>query len=390
MKVILFANTDWYLWNFRRELIESIRRHDWEVVLISPPGPYGPEFAARSVRWIALDMHRRSVNPFQQLKTIASLCSIYRRERPDIVHHFTLKSVILGSLAAKFAGIDVCVNAVAGMGFIFSNQSSKTRLLRPFVSLLLKAALSGSYSRVIFQNPDDLKAFTEARVIDASRSKLIRGSGVDTSRFKPGLRVPSRRCQVLLATRLLWSKGIGDYVAAARTLARAGVPADFLVAGTPDPGSPDSVPLETLEIWRNEGHVCFLGHVRDMDRLLSDVDIVVLPSSYAEGVPRILLEAAACAAAIITTDRPGCREIVEHDVTGILLQPHDPSGLASSLEDLIKDPERRARLGLAARRKAQMEFEESSVVQATIGVYEDAFMARISADARSKPLLTNR
>lgn len=390
MKVILFANTDWYLWNFRRELIETIRRRGWEAVLISPPGPYGTEFVARSVRWIALDMHRKSVNPFRQLKTIVRLYSIYRRERPDVVHHFTLKSVILGSLAAKLAGIGVCVNAVAGMGFIFSNQSRKTRVLRPFVSFVLKAALSGSYNRVIFQNPDDLKVFTEAGVIDASRSKLIRGSGVDTSRFKPGLRLPPRRCQVLLATRFLWSKGIGDYVVAARTLVQAGVPADFLVAGTPDPGSPDSVPIETIEIWRKEGHVHFLGHVEDMDRLLSDVDIVVLPSSYAEGVPRILLEAAASAAAIITTDRPGCREIVEHDVTGILLQPHDPSSLASSLEDLIIDPERRGRLGLAARRKAQLEFEESSVVQATIDVYEETFKARSLADARSKPLLTTR
>jgi len=390
MKIILFANTDWYLWNFRRELIESIRRHGWEVVLISPPGPYGPEFVARSVRWISVDMHRKSVNPFRQLKTLASLYSIYRRERPDIVHHFTLKSVILGSLAAKFTGIDVCVHAVAGMGFIFSSQSRRARILRPFVGLLLKAALSGSYSRVIFQNPDDLKVFTEAKVIDACRSRLIRGSGVDTSRFRPGLRVPSRRCRVLLATRLLWSKGIGDYVVAAGTLARAGVPADFLVAGTPDPGSPDSVPVETIEIWQNEGHVCFLGHVRDMDRLLSDVDIVVLPSSYAEGVPRILLEAAACGAAIITTDRPGCREIVVNNITGILLQPHDPSALASALKSLITDPVRRTKLGLAARRKAQQEFEESSVIQATIDVYEDAFMARSSANAGSKPLLTIR
>ncbi|HEX9448466.1 MAG TPA: glycosyltransferase family 4 protein [Dongiaceae bacterium] len=390
MKMILFANTDWYLWNFRRELIEEIRRHNWEVVLVSPPGTYGQEFLTRGIRWIALDMQRNSANPLRELKAIISLWAIYRREQPDLVHHFTLKSVIHGSLAARLAGVNVRVNAIAGLGYIFSSQSYKARLLRPIISFLLKAALSGSYSRVIFQNPDDLQVFTDAKLLDASRLKLIRGSGVDTSRFIPAPRDVHARCQILMATRLLWSKGIEDYVAAARALVPTGLSVDFLVAGTPDPGSPDSVPEETIEAWRAEGNVKFLGHVKDMDRLLSTVDVVVLPSRYAEGVPRILLEAAAASAALITTNRPGCREIVVDDVTGILVPPGDTSALISALKCLIVDPERRARLGLAARRKAQAEFEECRVIQATIDVYEEAIMARSTPDRRAKPLLTNQ
>jgi len=171
---------------------------------------------------------------------------------------------------------------------------------------------------------------------------------------------------------LLWSKGVGDYVAAARSLTRAGLDADFLIAGAPDPGSPDSIPEKVIESWRAEDDVMFLGHVDDMDQLLKTVDIVVLPSRYAEGVPRILLEAAASAIALVATDRPGCREIVVHNITGVLVPPGDVAALADALRSLIVDPARRTALGQAARRKAQLEFEESQVIQATIEVYREA------------------
>jgi glycosyltransferase involved in cell wall biosynthesis len=177
---------------------------------------------------------------------------------------------------------------------------------------------------------------------------------------------------VLLATRLLWSKGVGDYVAAARALAGAGLAADFLVAGASDEGSPDSIPDKVIEGWRADGDVGFLGHVDDIDRLLKTIDIVVLPSRYAEGVPRILLEAAASSIAIVASDRPGCREIVEDNVTGLLIPPGDIAALTEALRKLIVDPVRRAELGAAARRKAQLEFEESRIIEDTIGVYREA------------------
>jgi glycosyltransferase involved in cell wall biosynthesis len=390
LKVILFANTDWYLWNFRRELAEAIRRHNWQVIVVSPPGKYGPKFAALGVKWIKLDMQRDSINPFRELRSIAALWAIYRRERPDLVHHFTLKSIIHGSWAARLAGVRVQVNAIAGLGYIFSSQSYKAKLLRPIVRLLLKVALSGQSTRTIFQNPDDVRIFSQSGLVDLSRSKLIRGSGVDTARFRPAPRDLSLPCQILLATRLLWSKGVDDYVTAARTLAASGIDADFLVAGTPDDGSPDSIPDETIDAWRAEGTVKFLGHIDNMDRLLGATDIVVLPSRYAEGVPRILLEAAASSAALITTDQPGCREIVEHEVTGILIKPGDAAALTSALKSLIQNPTKRIQLGLAARRKAQTEFEESYVTEATISVYDEAIMAHSLLGHKSKPLLTGR
>jgi glycosyltransferase involved in cell wall biosynthesis len=162
---------------------------------------------------------------------------------------------------------------------------------------------------------------------------------------------------------------VEDYVEAARRLARSGLNAEFLVAGTPDTGSPDCIPAETIETWRAEGHVKFLGHVDNIDNLLGSVDIVVLPSRYAEGVPRILLEAAASSAALITTDRPGCREIVEDGLTGLLIRPGDTEALTAALRSLIADPERRMQLGGAARRKAEQEFDEQFVIQSTMDVY---------------------
>jgi glycosyltransferase involved in cell wall biosynthesis len=383
LKVLLFANTDWYLWNFRRELAEALRRNNWEVVLVSPPGAYGERFLALGTRWICLQMQRDGINPLTELAAVAALSAIYRREKPDLVHHFTLKAVIHGSLAAWLAGIDARVNAIAGLGYIFCSQDYRARLLRPLVRLLLKAALAGRSSLTVFQNPEDARALTLEGVAAAARSRIIRGSGVDTARFQAQGRPQGARCRVLLATRLLWSKGVGDYVAAARALSGDDLAADFLVAGASDDGSPDSIPDKVIDGWRADGGVTFLGHVDDIDLLLKTVDVVVLPSRYAEGVPRILLEAAASSVALIATDRPGCREIVEHNVTGLLVPPGDIAALTESLRKLIIDPVRRAELGAAARRKAQLEFEESRIIEDTIGVYREALGMTGSSSGRS-------
>lgn len=369
MKILLFANTDWYLWNFRRELAAGIRDLGWSVVLVSPPGNYSDRFATLGFKWIPLKMDRLSTNPLQEMGVVAALAGIYRRERPDVVHHFTLKSVIHGSLAARLAGISRIVNAVAGLGYLFSSNSAKARLLRPPVRALMKLALGGARTRTIFQNPDDLTEFLQAGLLTAGQSVLIRGSGVDTRRFLPLRDGQSGPCRILLATRLLWNKGVGEYVAAAKALKEAGIDADFLIAGTPDLGNPDAVPEDVIRTWDRDGIIKWLGHVDGMERLLGETDIVVLPSRYAEGVPRVLLEAASAGAALVATDRPGCREIVVHDVTGKLVAPGDVDDLTATIRSLIADKGLRTRLGAAAMVKAKTEFEERNIIAATIDVY---------------------
>lgn len=185
MKIVLFANTDWYLFNFRLPLAREIRRQGGEVVLISPPGDYGAKLQAEGFRWIAVPMHRRSLNPFRELILVWALISLFRKERPDLVHNFTIKCVIYGTIAAVLARIHGCVNAIPGMGYVFTSQTLLARVLRPVVKWVLKAILNSRCSRLILQNPDDVDALVSQGIISPERVRLIRGSGVDTSKFYP-------------------------------------------------------------------------------------------------------------------------------------------------------------------------------------------------------------
>jgi glycosyltransferase involved in cell wall biosynthesis len=298
-----------------------------------------------------------------------------RRERPDVVHGFTIKCAVYGSLAARLAGVPVRVNAVAGMGYVFTSDSLKARLLRPLVRLLLKLALGGRNARLILQNPDDVELFRKARLVDPNHVRLIPGSGVDCERFSPAsATVSSGRVRVVLPARLLWDKGLAEYVEAARLLRDRAVPVDLLLAGEPDPGNPAAVPGEEVASWVAQGLVRRLGHVDDMPALFRSVDIVVLPS-YREGLPKGLIEAGASGCALVTTDVPGCREVVTHERDGLLVPVRDASALADAIERLVFDPALRARLAAAAREKAVAEFDERIVIERTLEVYRELLPA---------------
>lgn len=371
-KVLMFANTDWYLYNFRLPLAKEIQAQGGEVVLVSPPGEYAERLQEAGFRWIPLKMDRGSINPFSQIKSVISLVRIYREVNPDLVHHFTLKCVLYGSLAARLAQIPSRVNAVAGMGFIFSSQSWKALALRPLIKGLLRFLLKGQSTRLILQNSEDRNHFINDRLVSKNYVRLIRGSGVNTQRFKPTQRDANiKPVQVLLATRLLWDKGVGEYVEAARLLRKSGLNAEFLLAGTSDTGSPASIPEEQIQQWHAEGVVRVLGHVERMEELLSRVDMVVLPTRYGEGVPRILLEAAASGLPIIATDTAGCREIVEHEVNGILVEEKDTYQLSVAISHLVINPLQRACMGMEGRAKAVKEFDERLVINRTLSIYKE-------------------
>lgn len=369
MKLILFANTEWYLYNFRRSLALALRDAGHDVLLISPDGPYGEKLRALGLRWQPLPMDRRSLNPFREAGLLLHLLRLFRRERPDLVHGFTIKSAVYGSLAARLAGVPARVNAVAGMGYVFISDSPKARVLRPIVRALLKLALGGKNARLILQNPDDVALFARAGLVDAAQVRLIPGSGVDCSRFQPDPhRPPGERLRVLLPARLLWDKGLAEYVQAARQLQADGRAIEFLLAGDPDPGNPAAVPEATVRGWVEEGVLQWLGHVDDMPALLRSVDIVALPS-YREGLPKGLIEAAASGCALVTTDVPGCREVVQHDIDGLLVPVRDGGALALAIARLQEDPVFRTRLAEAGRQKALAKFDERIVIEKTLHVY---------------------
>jgi glycosyltransferase involved in cell wall biosynthesis len=293
------------------------------------------------------------------------------RERVNVMHGFTIKCAVYGSLAARLAGVSARLNAVAGMGYVFTSPELKARALRPVVRNLLRLALQGRSARLVLQNPDDVALFKRARLVDSASIRLIPGSGVDCRRFTPDFtRIPGGRFRVLLAARLLWDKGLDEYVSAARELKAQGRDIEFLLAGSPDPGNPTAVPEETVQAWGKERLVILLGHIDDMPALFRSVDAVILPS-YREGLPKGLVEAGACGLALVATDVPGCREVVTDGVDGLLVPVRDFKALAAAIARLQDTPALAARLGVAAREKALREFDERIVIERTLRVYDE-------------------
>lgn len=372
MKVLLFANTDWYLYNFRLALAEALRQAGHELLLVSPPGTYGERLLSMGFRWVPAPMERRSLHPLREMQLIWWLARLVRSEHVEIVHGFTIKCAVYGSLAARFGAAKARVLAFTGFGYVFTSTDLRARLLRPAVRTMMRLATAGSRTRVILQNPDDAELLARAGVVHPSKVRLIRGSGVNCRRFQPrsaDLR-PSQAFTVLLPARLLWDKGIGEYVTAAQLLRHEGREIRFLLAGQPDAGNPASVPEVQVRQWVREGLVEWLGQVEDMPGLFASVDVVVLPS-YREGLPRGLIEAAAAGVALVTTDVPGCREVVTDRVDGLLIPVRDPGALARAVAILQDDPALRTKLGTAARSKAEADFAEEIVIDRTLRVYAE-------------------
>lgn len=371
VKVLLFANTEWYLYNFRQSLARALREAGHEVLLVSPDGPYGEKLRELGFRWEPAPMVRRSLNPLREYALVRWLRRLILREQVDLVHGFTIKPAIYGSIAARLAGVPARVNAVAGMGYVFTSNTPLALMLRPVIRHLFRYALDGDGSRLILQNPDDAAIFSRARLVKPESVRLIPGSGVDCRRFTPTDRDPaSAGFRVVLPARLLWDKGIGEYVEASRLLRSRGIHVDFLLAGEPDPGNPAAVDTHTIRAWVDQGLIRWLGHIKDMPVLFRSVDAVVLPS-YREGLPKGLIEGAACALPLVTTDVPGCREVVTHDEDGLLVPVKNAQALADAIARLHANPALCQRLGAAARRKALSQFEEGSVVERTLSVYRE-------------------
>lgn len=373
MKVLFFANTEWYLYNFRRPLAERILAQGHEVIAVTPPGPYGAKLEAAGIRWIPLKMARRSINPLSELPVLFHLANIVRREAPNLIHNFTIKSVVYGAAAARWAKTPAIVSSFDGLGYVFSSRDLRARMLAPAVGGLIRLACSGKNNRSILQNKGDQELLVNRRLIDAANVRLLPGGvGVDTKAFQLRGKVSvGKKPTIVFASRLLREKGIAEFVMAAKQLSAAGVEANFIVAGTPDPGNPGSVTAAELAEWKSWGILDFVGHCDDMPNLLQRTDIVVLVTAYGEGAPRILMEAAASGVPVIASDHPACREVVADGETGLLVASRDVEALATAMQRLLKDTELRAKMGRNARIKMETEFDERIVIDRTLGVYRE-------------------
>ena len=368
-KILYFAGEDWAFCLHRLPLARAARAAGHEVVVVTRVRDHADPITQAGLRLIPLEISRGGMRPLQEISTLLSLLKIYRAERPDLVHHVAIKPVLYGSMIAALTGVGAVVNALTGMGFLFTSQSFRARLLRPPVELALRLLLNRRGSRVIFQNRDDLDALVAKNIVVRENARLIRGSGVDIDAFSPSPE-PAGMPVIVLPARLLWDKGVGEFVAAARMLKARGIQARFALVGDRDAQNPAVVPQATLDEWRTEGVVELWGWRNDLAAVYRECHIVCLPS-YREGFPKVLLEAAACGRPLIGTDVEGCREAVAHDHSGLLVPVRDADALASAMADLIEHPARRTAFGAAAREIVVGELSLSVVIARTLAVYRE-------------------
>jgi glycosyltransferase involved in cell wall biosynthesis len=352
----------------RRATADGIRRAGCEVRVAAPDGPEREEIERLGYPFHAVPFSRGSTSPQRELATLRALHALYSSVKPHVVHHVALKAVLYGSIAARLARVPGIVNGVTGLGYLFTEGSFRASLLRSVFVRLARPALVGGNSYTTFENADDLATFQRLRLVEPGRGFLIRGTGVDTQRFHPSPE-PSGTPVVTLATRMLWEKGVGVCVDAARLLRAEGVEARIVLVGLPDPENPRSVPREQLQAWHDEGIVEWWGFRSDMPAVYEASTIVVLPTMYREGVPRVLIEAAACGRPAVTTDRPGCSDIVRHGKNGMLVAPGNARAFADALTTLLSNPPLRREMGAHGRALVEREFAQEHVLAATLDVY---------------------
>lgn len=369
LKVVLLANTDWYLANFRFDLACNLRDKGAEVHCIAPPGNYLDWLSEQGFQTHALQMGNNSYSPLDNRKTLQHLKKLYRQIKPDLAHHFTPRCVVLGSIAARKTGVPNVVNALTGLGHVFTSTSLKSMIARPALRWLLKRNLNGDNRAVIFQNQEDMDELATTGVVDTHRCHLIRGSGVNPEVFQPAQsKRDDKQMRVLFASRLIGEKGIKELVVAMGEVIKAHPNAVLWVAGEPYAQNPTSLTTADLQVMGKQPWLKLFGHIDDMLPLLQQSDIVVLPS-YREGTPKILLEAASCALPIVATDIPGCRGVVEDGENGYLVRAKDSVQLQQAILKLCEDADLRGVMGKRGREIIQDGFSSEIVIRKTLDVY---------------------
>jgi glycosyltransferase involved in cell wall biosynthesis len=368
-RLLFVVNAAWFFISHRLPIAEAARKAGYDVHIAAGSATDSEvQYLENSgFHFHRLILKRASRNPLHNAAIVLQLFRLYRQVRPRVVHHVTIKPVILGTLVARLLGIHDVVNAVSGLGYSFSSASIEARLFRSIVGLAYRTCLNHPRMTVIFQNPDDRADFSKWTGITSLKSVLIAGSGVDLDKFSPTAE-PMGTIRIVLPARMLRDKGVVEFAAAIGQLRTNGFTVEGILAGGLDPENPENLTeFDLQELERRHG-VRWIGHCVDIAALFSQTHIVCLPS-YREGLPKALIEASAAGRAIVTTNVPGCRDVVEDGVTGVLVPPRQFGLLAEALEKLIMDSGLRLRLGRAARSRAEREFGIEQIVNQTLGLY---------------------
>lgn len=355
--ICIAANTTWYTYNFRGRLIAELIEHGFRVSVLSPPDEYVERIVALGAQHVPVSMNNASTNPFTEMITVARIVGLLWRVRPAVMLTFTPKINIYASLAARLLGIPV-IATVSGLGRAFTAGG----WLEAVVRRLYWFAFHTPHV-VFFENEEDRAEFIRAGLVKEGKTQRLPGSGVDVDRFLPTRRESSdKEFFFLLAARLLWDKGVGEFVEAARLIQAEHPAVRFRLLGFLGVKNPSAVSRKQIDVWSQESVVEYLGAVDDVRGIYAEADCMVLPS-YREGVPRTLLEAASMGIPIITTNAVGCRDAVEEGVTGFLCRPKDAMDLADKMRKMLSlQPEERRRMGQAGRKKMILEFDERIVI----------------------------
>ncbi|SRR5579871_1088244 len=365
-RLVYVATEDWYFLSHCLPMARAARAAGFEIHVATNVTEDAANIRAEGFFLHVVRFRRGKLWPFRSLQTVLTLRHLYRLVSPAIVHHAGMQPTLLG-IAASFGAAFSVVYAVAGLGRHFLASSAKRRLLRRVGPLLLRLGLNRRRAVALVQNPDDRAVLTRLGV-KPERIALIPGSGIDADRFRP-IPEPDGHVTVGFAGRMVGDKGLRTLVEAQRILRASGIQSDLLLAGTPDPGDPTSIPQIEVAGWGREAGVTWLGHLSDIETLWRRAHIAVLPSRGGEGVPKSLLEAAAFGRPLIATDVPGCREIVIHEKTGLLVPVDDPRALAAAILRLVRSAPQRVRFGVAARRLVDERFAADLVGQAAVALY---------------------
>lgn len=368
-KVVYFVNTYDFFVSHRLRIAHEAINKGCRVYVISSGVPVDP-VSGDLISYINIPLSRSGLNPFSEVFVFFLILINFIKIRPDVLHLVTIKPVIYGGIVARLLGVSSVVAAISGLGSVFSAKKGLPLFRLRLVKLLYRFALKHNNLRVIFQNADDKEKLFSTGAIKQEQTVIIRGSGVGLDEY-PHLPEPAGLPVVAMAARLLKEKGVCEFVEAARILKARSIDVDMRLVGAPDFGNPCSVTEDELAEWQAEGVVTLMGFRKDIAAQYAASNIVCLPSYYGEGLPKSLIEAAACGRAVITTDMPGCRDAITPDETGILIEPKNAVALADTIQYLIENPSIRMTMGGAGRKLAENAFTIESVVEQHMDIYRE-------------------
>ncbi|PQZ69047.1 glycosyltransferase family 1 protein [Achromobacter sp. MYb9] len=368
-RLMFVVNNPAFFMSHRVPVAQAAQRAGYDVHVATMDGPAVADIEALGMTHHAIPMTRSGKHPLQELGTLLALVRLFRRVRPDVVHLVTIKPVLYGGIAARLARVPGMVAAISGLGFVFLSDTLKMRLVRSVVARLYRIALGHPNSRVIFQNANDRDLLKSLGAVRDGQVVMIRGAGVDLDAYRALPEPAAPPVVVTMVARLLRDKGVQEFVQAAGMLRQRGVPVTMQLVGGVDAGNPASATQDEVEAWQREGAVQALGERSDVPELYAASHIAVLPS-YREGLPKSLIEAAACARAVVTTDVPGCRDAIEPGETGLLVPVRDAQALADTIARLAEDATLRQAMGKAGRALAEREFNIEQVARIHVALYD--------------------